>query len=188
MRVSQNLVGVPGDECICGRRQTVAHCPSCGSTRRYARANRMHRLVDGTDKFVKVQLRCMSCGHEYIDAEREFCEAPPVGAILAAQKARALYEAKQSGEYLSDKELKMLKAVETLTGVSATQLSPEQREELEAKLDMMIRSAWADAMFAHRDKSGPDPGPCEEFVAAQKKKFFITNDGRIQEVPQASQA
>ncbi len=186
MRVNQNLIGVRGDECICGRRKTVAHCPVCGSTRRYARSNRMHRLVDGTEHFVKVQFRCMTCGHEYIDAEREFCEAPPVGATLASQKVRALYDAKKTGEYLNDKDAKMLKTVEALTGVSARKLSAEERQNLENRLDTMIRNAWADAMFAHKehpnDPMYPDPGPCDEFVAAKRKEFRITDEGQIEQI------
>jgi hypothetical protein len=174
-------VGVKGDECICGRRLSVRHCPSCGSSRVYARMNRAHVLLDGTKKFVEVQFRCQSCGHLFIDPEREFCEAPPVGQKLALQKARALMEAKQSGERLSDKEAKMLRAVETLTGANAIKLTPEEREDLENKLDLMIRGAWADANLLFTEGKGPDPGPCDVWVAEQKKRFHVTEDGQIKE-------
>jgi len=103
---------------------------------------------------------------------------------LAAQKARALYEAKQSGEYLSPKDEKLLRTIETLTGVSASKLSKEQREDLENRLDVMLRSAWADALFAHRDGKGPDPGSCEDFVASKKKEFRITDEGQIEQIQQ----
>ena len=182
MRVSQNLIGVPGDECICGRRRTVIHCPACGSTRKYARSNRMHTLVDGTERFVKTQLRCMSCGHEYIEAECEFCEAPPVGPKLAAQKVKALYEAKQAGERLDGRDAKMLRMAELLTGKSASKISPEQRRELENKLDMMIRSAWADMMYAFSQGNGPEPPPCEEWVAERKKEFRVNDNGDFEQI------
>jgi hypothetical protein len=144
--------------------------------------NRFHQYIDGTVKQVDVEFRCQTCGHLFVDAERMLCEAPPVGQTLASQKVRALYEAKQSGEYLSPKDVKLLKAVETLTGES--KLSKEQREELEAKLDVMLRSAWADAMFAHRDSRGPDPGSCDAFVSEKKKEFRITDEGQIEQIKQ----
>jgi hypothetical protein len=173
-------VGVKGDECQCGRRATIRHCPSCGSSRVYARMNRAHVLLDGTKRFVDVQFRCQSCGHLFIDAEREFCEAPPVGPKLAAQKAKALFEAKQSGEYMSPKEAKMLRTIEALTGTKA--LTPEEREDLENKLDFQIRSAWADANFAFESGKGPDPGNCDEWVAARKKEWRVGADGNLEEI------
>src|SRR6266568_2590891 len=180
MPTPSHHVGVKGDECICGRRSSIRHCPSCGSSRVYARMNRSHTLLDGTKRFVEVQFRCQSCSHLFIDAEREFCEAPPVGQKLAAQKVKALMEVKQSSEYVSEKEAKMLQAIDTFTGAKASTLSQAEREDLENKLDVMLRSAWADAMFTHRDGKGPDPGPCDVFVAEKKKEFHITDAGKLE--------
>src|SRR6267378_961092 len=149
MRVSQNLIGVSGDECICGRRKTVAHCPVCGSTRRYARSNRMHKLVDGSERFVKVQFRCMTCGHEYIDEERELCEAPPVGSKLALQKVRAIQEAQQRGEVLTRSEAKLAKAIATVAGTA-----PPEEKITDEQCDNLLRGAWPDAVFAHKSGKG----------------------------------
>lgn len=166
MRVSQNLIGVPGDECICGRRKTVAHCPVCGSTRRYARSNRMHRMLDGSDRFVKTEFRCMTCGHEYIDEERELCEAPPVGAKLASQKVRALHEAQQSGELLTRAEKKLADAINVVARKTAPmeQITDEQ-------CDNLLRHAWPEAVFAFKSGKGPDPGTLQHFQEEHREEI-----------------
>lgn len=172
MRISSNLIGVKGDECQCGRRQTIAHCPVCGSTRRYARANRMHKFANGEERYVKTEFRCMTCGNEYVDEERFLCEAPPIGAKLAMQRVRAIAEAQQQGEILNPKEAKIAKAIDTIVGTS-----PEQTAELKAaadkKLDFMIRQLWADEVFAFKSgKQEAHPGPIEPFIERRKREFL----------------
>src|SRR5437868_8267488 len=95
MGVKSQYIGVKGDECQCGRRATIRHCPVCGSPRIYARLNRLHTLITGEQRFVATQLRCQSCGHLFIEEERALCEAPPIGSVLAAQRVRALHDASQ---------------------------------------------------------------------------------------------
>ena len=87
MGVPKNHIGFKGDECQCGRRASLLHCTKCGSSRLYARRNRLHKLPDGTAKLVEIERVCQTCGHCFIDVEREFCEAPPVGEVLLRIKA-----------------------------------------------------------------------------------------------------
>lgn len=125
-------------------------------------------MLDGSEKYVEIQFRCMTCGHLYIEEEREFCEAPPVGQVLAAQKAKALYEAKKSGEFLRPAEAKLAQAIETVVDgkpSEETRLSDEQ-------LDFLLRQAWADEVFAFKDgKQKQHPGDILEYVARRKKEF-----------------
>jgi hypothetical protein len=114
MPTPKQHLGVKGDECNCGRRLTIRHCPACGSSRHYARRNRFHKHLDGSYKEVPVEFSCYACGHLYIDEEREFCSAPPVGQKLAQQRVRALYEAGQAGEYLRPEDQKIADAIREL--------------------------------------------------------------------------
>src|ERR1700681_1337868 len=100
MVIPERIIGVKGDECDCGRRATVRHCTTCGSARVYARQNKLHIFPSGEKRFVEVQFRCQSCGHLFVEEEREFCQAPPVTPALAKLKAQRLYEASKDNEYL----------------------------------------------------------------------------------------
>jgi hypothetical protein len=174
MRVSSNVIGVKGDECQCGRRATVVHCPVCGSTRRYARSNRLHKMLDGSEKFVRDEFRCMTCGHLYIDEERILCEAPPIGTVLAQQKVKAIYDASKTGEYLSPKETKIAKTLDNLVNETnlVSETTEQQKLEADKKLDFLLRQAWADEVFAFKSgKSTNDPGPCAEYVERRVKEL-----------------
>src|SRR5213079_2690965 len=114
MPISSQMIGIHGDQCNCGRRATIRHCPACGSARVYGRSGRMHTHLNGEVKLVKTEFRCQACTHLFIDEEREFCEAPAVGSRLAAQRVRALAEAKASGEYLRPKEDKAAESLQAL--------------------------------------------------------------------------
>lgn len=166
MPIAKEVIGVMGDECQCGRRATVRHCIKCGSTRIYARMDRLHTFTDGSQRYVAVQLRCQGCGNLFVEEERTFCDAPPVGPKLAAQKARALYEARQSGESLSTKEEQLVKAMDTLLGTTDT----EQAQRLEKEVDRLLSGAWADAVFAHKSGKGPNPGPIGEFKTQHREQ------------------
>jgi hypothetical protein len=100
-RLPRRIEAVKGDECNCGRRATVLHCLKCGSTRIYARMNRLHKMMNGETKIVENEYRCQTCGHLFIDEEREFCDAPPFTAMLARLKAQRLLEASKSNEFLA---------------------------------------------------------------------------------------
>jgi hypothetical protein len=91
------FAGVKGDECQCGRRASVRHCPSCGSARiyGYSKPDR-YTGMDGRTKLVENLYRCLSCSKRFIDEEREFCQAPPFTAALALLRQQRLHEAAQA--------------------------------------------------------------------------------------------
>jgi len=169
MPVSKQLLGVKGDECICGRRATIRHCPACGSTRCYARLNRFHQFVGGEIRKVDNEFRCQGCGHLYVDEERALCEAPPVGPVLAAQRVKSIYDAKQAGEHLNPKEVKIAKAIDSLVGGQ----TEEQRAAADKRLDFQIRQLWADEVFAHKEgRQENHPGPIEPYIERRKREFL----------------
>jgi hypothetical protein len=53
--------------------------------------------MNGEVKEVPIQYRCMTCGHEFIEEEREWCNAAPIGEVLALLKARNIAAAQASG-------------------------------------------------------------------------------------------
>jgi hypothetical protein len=114
MAVPKRLMGSKGDECQCGRRASVIHCNACGSVRVYARLNRWHKCLNGDVRLMETQFRCQSCGHLFIEEEREFCDAPPVTAALALQKMKVLRDAKGTGEYLRPNDEKLAEVVDKL--------------------------------------------------------------------------
>jgi hypothetical protein len=118
MAISRDMIGIKGDECQCGRRWTIRHCIACGSTRLYTRQNRHHTMLDGTVKLVEKETRCQSCGQLFIEEERQWCEAPPVGQTLAKLRVQRLAEAVQSGEYLRPQDAKAAEVIEKLIGKS----------------------------------------------------------------------
>lgn len=123
-QVRRDVVGVDGDECTCGRRATVLHCIACGSTRIYARSNRVHEHLDGSSKYVAVQYRCQTCGHLFITDERMFCEAPPVSAALARLKVQRLAQAKARGEFLRPEDQQVADAIEKAQAVISKEQEP----------------------------------------------------------------
>ena len=123
----RRIEGVKGDECNCGRRSTVLHCIHCGSCRVYARMNRIHKMMNGEMKHVESQYRCQTCGHLFIEEEREWCDAPAFTAILARQKARAMLEASRGNEFLAPE---VVAKAQELAGQT---VSPEIKAFVEAK-------------------------------------------------------
>lgn len=129
--------GVTGDECQCGRRLSINHCNACGSMRVYSRMNRLHEYLDGTTKFVRVQYRCQACGHVYIQEEREFCEAPPIGPVLARQRIQAIAQAKETKEYLNPKDTKIAEALNELQ-----QKPQDEQDQTRLILRTNLRLEW----------------------------------------------
>jgi hypothetical protein len=175
MRVPHYNVGIKGDECQCGRRASIVHCPFCGSTRRYARKNRMHRMLDGTDKFVKAEYCCMTCAHEYIEEEREFCEAPPIGEKLAKQKAKALDEAGKTEFTPTEKTaaeavLKMLRSGTPLEEIKTPPpaLTEEERNKMVTELK---REHLHHLLAFNAGQRNDHPGPIEKYVEDGIKQF-----------------
>lgn len=132
-RVRRDILGFKGDECDCGRRASVLHCNACGSTRIYARSNRQHEHLNGEIKFVENQFKCQTCGHVFIQAERQFCDAPPVSEVLAKLKVQRLAEAAKTGEYLRPKDAKVADALtEMLTQSTVASHVTASSNEIEA--------------------------------------------------------
>ena len=165
MAIPKNHLGIKGvDECQCGRRATLMHCTKCGSSRVYARQNRAHTHMNGEVKFVETQFRCQTCGHLFIEAEREFCDAPPVSEALARQKALAMRTTEGVAEAI--KQTLPPGAIEEL--IDKTTPKP-QDGSLEAyrefkRLETKIRGGYAD--WCHELKmQGKTPDITErEFV------------------------
>lgn len=177
MPTPKEYIGVKGDECDCGRRKTILHCPVCGSSRVYARKRRLHKMLDGSEKYVEIQYCCQRCGHLFIEEEREWCNAPPVGPTLALQKAKALYEARQSGEYLRPSEAKAAKAIEELLKtqslVEARAKTPVDVEKAKKDFEYALRYQWADLNIEAKLKGTPLDEDVEAFVARNMKERGI---------------
>jgi hypothetical protein len=136
----RDLVGVKGDECSCGRRETVRHCISCGSTRLYARQNRYHQCLNGEIKLVDNEFRCQGCGHLFIEEERQFCEAPPVGQTLAKLRVQRLAEASQRGEYLRPKDAKIAEIIDKVVEASRSTTATIDESSNESQNNSMQQS------------------------------------------------
>lgn len=125
-RVRQEVMGIKGDECDCGRRSSIIHCNQCGSTRVYARSGRLHTHLDGSVGYVDIQFRCQTCGHLFISEERKFCDAPPVSAALAKLKIARLAYAQQQGEFLRPKEAEIAQSLTDLLGQPLESMKQKQ--------------------------------------------------------------
>lgn len=98
--------GVEGDECSCGRRQTVRHCVECGSTRIYGYSKpERHTKMNGEVVLVDRLFRCLACSRRFTDDEREWCQAPVVQGPLARLKAARLHAAYKQEQDAEVKEL-----------------------------------------------------------------------------------
>lgn len=137
MPTPRYALGVTGDECQCGRRLSINHCNACGSMRVYSRMNRVHECLDGSTKFVRVQYRCQACSHIYIQEEREFCEAPPVGPVLARQRLKAIAQAKESKEYLDTTDSKIAEALNELQ-----QKPQDEQAQAQMTLRTTLKLEW----------------------------------------------
>jgi len=132
--------------------------------------SRVHKFLNGELKHVDTEFRCQACGHLFVDEERQFCEAPPVGKTLAAQKVRALHAAKQTGEYLTPSERIAAESVAKLIrgGTPIEEAKPtavKLSEEELAKMRNELRRAHLHHLLAFNAKQRPDhPGPIEEYI------------------------
>ena len=140
MPIPSYIIGIKGDECQCGRRASVRHCPVCGSSRLYGYSNPQYiEKDDGTFEAAKLY-RCLGCGEKFQDSQREFCEAPPVSKALAAQKVKALHEASKTGEYLNPTDKKAADAINELLVETHKELTDTELRNL----DFAFRRMWVD--------------------------------------------
>jgi len=167
MSIPKSHLGFKGDECQCGRRATLRHCTSCGSSRTYARHNRLHTLASGEEKFVKIQFCCQACGHEFIEEEREFCDAPPVSSALARQKVQAIAQAKEQGEYLRPADAKLAEAIQKLGGLPSINVKTETR----------LKNAWFELRRVYIDADEATKSkPLIEFLELSLRGFWPDNE------------
>jgi hypothetical protein len=122
-------------------------------------------MLDGTYKYVETEFRCQSCGHLFIEEEREFCDAPPISKALALMKVRALKEAEQQEEYLNEADTKLAELVKTIVATQATVKSEAEVAESEpVKQKMSIAEQAIRKEWIRKRASGRDVLPCEEYV------------------------
>ncbi len=133
--------GFPGDECICGRRATIRHCPECGSVILYPYAKPEHFTNRRGEMIITDRLfRCRACGKKFVDEDRDFCDAPPTNLVLAKLKVQRLNEARARGHYLTPQEEKIAGIVakikapksEASNGNESTEAQTEPKSEVEA--------------------------------------------------------
>lgn len=163
MAVPQHLRGIKGDECQCGRRFSVRHCPVCGSSRLYTFSNEQWReKLDGSGQAERVRLtRCISCAHRFTEPEREFCDAPPISAALAAQKIRAIAEAESTGEHLRPDDKKLVDTLKEM-GLTSTGVPDETR----------LRNTWFALKRAYIDSAEKEQ-TMSSFIEANLKAFCL---------------
>jgi hypothetical protein len=77
--------------------------------------------MNGETKEVAIQFRCMTCAHVFIEEEREWCNAAPIGEALAALKVRNIAAAHVSGEKLPSERL-----VEAIKNLTEAKPEPEE--------------------------------------------------------------
>jgi hypothetical protein len=150
MSVPRHHIGFKGDECQCGRRGTLIHCLKCGSSRCYARLRQYHTHMDGSVKLVENQFRCQTCGHTFIEEEREWCNAPPVGQVLAMLKVRALREAAKASETLTPHEEKAVKSVEALLPTEEASPAASLKDDLTSEWVAETTQAFRTLVFQHK--------------------------------------
>lgn len=148
--------GLPGDECECGRRKSVRHCPYCGSTRMYPYAEDHYTEYPGvTTKsgeilYRKVRLiRCLSCPHVFSEDELQLsCGAPPIAEALAKQRIQNIHNAKASGKPLSPVEQKMANSIQAVLEVTSPKVvvHPSEADKYLAfkQVELSYRQAYAD--------------------------------------------
>lgn len=181
MSIPHHLRGVKGDECQCGRRASIRHCPACGASRIYGYVNEQW-FERPNGKVERVRLfRCLSCAHKFTDSDREFCEAPPVSAALALQRIKAIHDASQTGEYLRPQDEAIAKALSTLLSPAA------QTDHIKAHklLVYNLQTEYVDRKAAGEQMSES----MDEFVDRRLQELGAPKrNGKIQEQIKTEQA
>lgn len=135
----------------------------------------------------------MGCGHLYVDEEREFCSAPPVGQKLAQERLRAIAEAKLQGNYLrpgDERIANSLAKVAEQTGgegiasplESATPplpLTPIVERTPIQQLRWDIRREHADKLLQNKLGKGEHPGEVEAYITARLKELGVNPEAEV---------
>ena len=97
-----------------------------------------HRVrIEPGARLGESEYRCMACGHLFIEEEREFCDAPPVGSVLAAQKVKALHEAKEKVKKAKWKPGIPVFYISATTGEGLDSLKDSLKESIRLKKEMV---------------------------------------------------
>jgi len=174
MPTPKSLWGIRGDECQCGRRATVRHCPDCGSTIYYAPRRLEIREKPGPNgdpiPFLVQTFHCRRCPSVFTDADREFCQASPIGEALTRLRIQNIHNAKRSGESLTPTEEKIAKSVSDLlddnqqaavAGVDSDEAAYREFRIIESQLMQM----YNEEAFKYKQEGKEHPETVDEFVS-----------------------
>jgi len=122
-------VGVDGDRCRCGRRESVVHCLSCGSFK--VKVIKDSRLKPPNARDLVYWL-CNKCDFGFADNTRTDCNAPVYETKVhrVAHEIKRTREAQANGHPLTAKEEVIATGVDNIT---VEQLFPDEpKKQLEA--------------------------------------------------------
>lgn len=192
MPISKHHIAIRGDECQCGRRKSVLHCPFCGSTQVRTYANpRFHKHLNGDVKEVASLRHCNACGKNFTDDEREFCNATPIGAADAARKLQILAEAESSPNQTQDQRTAsttakaLLDALRQVQQPSAAEThalevlekqtipTEEQRYNEYIHYVTVLRGEYNQEVYKYRTEGKEHPDTEEEYVAKCLEQYGI---------------
>jgi len=183
MSLTKMYRGKPGDECQCGRRKSIRHCPAlrCGSFKIYA-----PRPEIIGDKAVQ-RFKCIRCGHRFTDAETEFCLAPFVetNSHAAQRQLKIMNAAIADGHPLTDKETLIKRGVDSilknnpeLDGAEITLTADEDRaarldwanRKIEGRYHTETKEEWLDKTLADKRRM---------YEAAKQPQRVLKNENDI---------
>lgn len=185
MAIPRHHIAVKGDECQCGRKASLRHCPQCGSAQIRSRHNQEHTHMDGHVGWVKIQHVCNLCGHAFTPEERQWCTATPIGNAAAARKLQMLAEAEGNPSNTPEEQTAATVAKNIIEEFKKTGVVPSTEAEVKAferavriaksdaiqayeedqQFELACRQAYADDLYAYKTKNlGPHPDTEEDFV------------------------
>ena len=179
MPTPKYALGIKGDECQCGRKNSIRHCPLCGSTRYYGYANEQLREYpnpkdpEGDSVWKKVKLyRCLQCANKFTDGEREFCGAPPIGNASALQRVQSLMEASPEG--LTPEQQKASESLKAMLSQKPDG-PPTKREAYQAfrREENRIINVYKDLCYAAEKEGRSYEQTQEEFVEHYLRQLKI---------------
>lgn len=182
MAIPKHHYGFVGDMCQCGRRASLIHCPTCGSSSNRARHNRLHKHMDGQIKFVDVELVCNLCGVTFVHEDRKFCNATPIGIQDATRKLHMLAEAASSPNLTPDQQTAASTAKKLLGEIGAlgsrpdeiralkklaqiAEVTPEVQHRDFVNMLYVIKGEYNDSCRMYKEEKGEEyPEPLKDYV------------------------
>jgi hypothetical protein len=137
--------GTRGDECQCGRRKSIRHCPAerCGSFKIYAPKPE----IIG-DKVVQ-RFKCIRCGHRFTDTDTEWCLAPFIetNSLAAQRQIKIMQGAVADGHPLTDKETVVKRGVDALIAKIDKEYADKPEEVVDASGVQLTPQEKSDAKY-----------------------------------------